>query len=90
MTSPPNEFAAAGGPPLDAFEAAVRVIGEQAVVNSVSLTSYNPACDEDDRALAAGLRLATVLSSLTSALSPLAGAGQSGADRREGLPCSAR
>ncbi len=43
------------------------MIGEQAVVNSVSLTSYNPACDEDDRALAAGLRLATVLSSLTAA-----------------------
>jgi arginase len=62
-----NEFAAAGGPPLDALEAAVRVIGDQAVVNSVSLTSYNPACDEDDRALAAGLRLATVLSSLTAA-----------------------
>jgi hypothetical protein len=35
-------FAAAGGPTLDAFDGAIRQIGDYCKVNSVSLTSYNP------------------------------------------------
>jgi len=60
-----NEFAADGGPTLDALDAALRVIGAQISVNSVSLTSYNPAVDLDGRALSAGLRLGSTLAGLS-------------------------
>ncbi|MBA3310995.1 MAG: arginase family protein [Nocardioidaceae bacterium] len=59
-----NEFAAAGGPPLDTLVTAVRGIGDQTPVKSVSLTSYHPSCDDDGRALTAGLRLLESLAGL--------------------------
>lgn len=48
-----NEFAA-GGPSLDALNAAFAGMGERCEVNSVSLTAYNPSVDEDERGLAVG------------------------------------
>ncbi len=59
-----NEFAAAGGPTLDALDGAIRQIGEYCKVNSVSLTSYNPSVDDDEGALRAGLRLLHTLGQL--------------------------
>ena len=43
---------------------AVRGIGDQTPVKSVSLTSYNPSWDDDGRALTAGLRLLESLAGL--------------------------
>lgn len=59
-----NEFAAAGGPSLDALDAAIAQIGEHCEVNSVSLTSYNPSVDQDGRALQSGMRLLRTLGTL--------------------------
>jgi hypothetical protein len=59
-----NEFAADQGPPLDALVACIEGISEHTPVNSVSLTSYNPAYDVDGRAETAALRLLDALATL--------------------------
>jgi arginase len=61
-----NEFAAPGGPSLDALTTAIGEIAAFCPVNSVSLTSYNPAADHDGRALLAGQRVLHALGSLTT------------------------
>ncbi len=47
-----NEFAVAGGPPLHLLEASIRAVADRCPVGSVSLTSFNPAADPDERAFA--------------------------------------
>ena len=59
-----NEFAADGGPSLDTLVASINRIGGRAPVNSLSLTSYNPACDDDQRAERSALRLLDALATL--------------------------
>lgn len=59
-----NEFAEPGGPSLADLETSIRAVGEHCTVNSVSLTSYNPAVDDDERALTAALRLLETLATL--------------------------
>lgn len=59
-----NEFAAPGGPGLDDLDAAIAAIGVACPVTSVSLASYNPAVDDGERALGAGLRLLAALGGL--------------------------
>lgn len=56
-----NEFAVDGGPSLAALDAAIRTVGAQIAVSSVSLTSYNPTVDIDGRALGSAMRLLTTL-----------------------------
>ena len=56
-----NEFATGGGPTLDALEEAIRTIAAHSVINSVSLTSYNPSCDADGHAQIAAMRLLNTL-----------------------------
>lgn len=62
-----NEFAALGGPSLNALTAAIGAISAHCPVNSVSLTSYNPAVDDDGRALVAGRRILSALGALVPA-----------------------
>jgi arginase len=62
-----NEFAAPGGPSLNALTAAIGAISAHCPVNSVSLTSYNPAVDDDGRALVAGRRILSALGALVPA-----------------------
>jgi arginase len=76
-----NQFAAPDGPSIETVVEAIRFIGEQIPVNSVSLTSYDPACDEDGRALGAAMRL-------LEALAGLPGPSETGAESNGGSPAS--
>ena len=62
-----NEFATGDGPPLEALAAAIAEVGRAIPVNSLSLTSYNPACDTDGRAERSALRLLDSLAALVPA-----------------------
>lgn len=59
-----NEFAVAGGPSLHLLEASIKAVADHCRVDSVSLTSFNPAADPDERALAAGMRLLETLAEI--------------------------
>ena len=52
-----NEYAAPNGLSLSALEDVIRMVGEEFIISAAALTAYNPACDEEGRALGAGLRL---------------------------------
>ncbi len=52
-----NEFAAPDGLSLRDLECAIQVVGETVDVKAAALTAYDPACDEEGRALRAGVRL---------------------------------
>lgn len=58
-----NEFAAPGGPTLEALTASLGSLIDTGSVVAASLTSYNPDSDEDGRALRSGLRLLDTLAS---------------------------
>lgn len=52
-----NEFAASGGPSLQALTACLDHIAGRGQVVAASLTSYNPDCDSNGQALRSGLQL---------------------------------
>jgi arginase len=57
-----NEYAAPGGPSLDAYLAAVDAVFDRFEVAAAALTAYDPAADEDGRArAAAGALLARMI-----------------------------
>jgi arginase len=60
-----NRFAAPGGPPLEEIEAAIRSIGQAFQMRAITVCSYDPNLDRDQRALHASLRL---LGALANAL----------------------
>lgn len=52
-----NEYAAPNGLSLHELEDVIQMVGEEFVIEAAALTAYNPACDEEGRALGAGLRM---------------------------------
>jgi arginase len=59
--APANELAPPGGLSVGRLEDMLQAVTERFKVRAAALTSYNPACDPDDRALEAGLQLITTL-----------------------------
>ncbi|MBV9424246.1 MAG: arginase family protein [Solirubrobacterales bacterium] len=53
-----NQYAAGGGPCLERLEACIRLVCRRLNVAAASITAYDPAFDEDGRALAAARRVA--------------------------------
>ncbi len=56
-----NEFHTGAGPTLEALERAIALVGAGCRLNGISLTSYDPAYDEDGSALHSGMRLLKAL-----------------------------
>lgn len=56
-----NEFHTGSGPTLEVLEGAIALVGARCRLNGISLTSYDPAYDEDDTALHSGMRLLKAL-----------------------------
>lgn len=52
-----NEYPAPDGLFLSELEDVIRMVGEEFAITAAALTAYNPACDEDGRALRAGLQV---------------------------------
>lgn len=56
-----NEFHTGSGPTLQVLERAIALVGARCPLNGISLTSYDPAYDEDGTALHSGMRLLKAL-----------------------------
>ncbi len=57
IESPGVDYKSPNGLSLDEVENAIKMIGEHFQLKAVNLTTYNPACDIDDRTLRIGFRL---------------------------------
>jgi arginase len=53
-----NQYAAAGGPGLERLLACIRLAADRVPLTAAAITAYDPACDSDDRVLAAARRIA--------------------------------
>jgi arginase len=61
-----NPYAAPGGPRLERLLACIRVAGQRVPLAAAAITAYDPACDGDDRVLAAARRIATEIAALAA------------------------
>lgn len=62
-----NEFHTGPGPTLEALERAIALAGARCGLNGISLTSYDPAYDEDGSALRSGMRVLKALAGVIPA-----------------------
>jgi arginase len=65
--APANGYSTPGGLPLAELEAGIREIARRFTVRAATLSAYDPACDQGDRTLRAGLRLMRVVAKEVSA-----------------------
>lgn len=61
-----NEFASTGGLSVMEVERAIRMVGETLIVRAAALSAFDPAYDEDGRAVAAALRLMLAVANVAS------------------------
>jgi arginase len=55
--APANQYSTPGGLPLRELEEAIHQIAQRFTIKAATLSAYDPACDQDDKTLKAGLRL---------------------------------
>lgn len=65
--APANGYSTPGGLPLAELEAAVKEIARRFTIRAATLSAYDPAYDQDDKTLKAGIRLMRTVATAVSA-----------------------